>query len=376
MNTLNHEYNVPPEKLVPGMVLSRNLVSRGTVLLRYNTVLDSELIDRIKQLGVDQVEVYLRDTDIELMKSMVLTADTIPDRDVFVKGIQKLVGHDNPTWANPANICRDLQFIPIIDEVLQHIAEICTQSSRAFELLVETRFLTHPHLIHCRLATVYALCIGVELDYNVPALIELGLCGMFFDVGKLKITFEYLNKPAKLTEIEFAQVKKHTYFGRQMVLKLSESFPALKRVALEHHENYYGGGYPRNIRGNDIHPFSQIIALADKFSAMLTPKDYRGSYMPHEVYTKLIEQTRTSVAPHVFRAFTQSILVYPRNCYLKLSNGAIARIVHSMPERPLHPVIELVYSENGQSYVGHRPQVDLSTRPNLLITGITQYAQY
>jgi len=357
------------------MVLARDLVQRNVVLLRYNTVLNEDVIEKIRNIGVPEVEVYLQDADAELLKKTVYTQDTQPDYDLLVSGINKLIGQGTISWAHPSFLCRDAQFVPVIEEVLGHVSEILTHSSTAFQLLVETRFLTHPQLVHCRLAMVYALIVGVELDYNIPALIELGICGMFYDIGKLKLPRNYLNKPGKLTEMEFAQVKKHTYFGRQMVMKLAESFSALRRVTLEHHESYFGGGYPRNIRGRDIHPFSQILALADKFSAMLAPRDYRPPFMPHQAYESTFNSNMNLVAPNIFDAFTKSVLVYPRSCYLKLSNGAVAIAVAFPAERPLHPTIEVIYSEHGREYVGQRPIIDLAERPDLHITGISQLAQ-
>jgi HD-GYP domain-containing protein (c-di-GMP phosphodiesterase class II) len=332
--------------------------------------LDADLIRKITELDVNQVFVYLRNSDVELLKRTVYLNDSPPSREALASNLAKLIGQGAPSWAHPRHLCRDIQCIPVITEVMDHLAEICTNSTKAFELLAESRLLTHPQLAHCHLATVYALIIGIELDFNVPALIELGICGMFFDIGKLRIPFEYLSKPGKLTDMEYAQVKKHTYFSRQMVLKLSESFPALKRVALEHHENYFGGGYPRNLRSDDIHPFSQIVAIADKFAAMLTSKEYRPPYLPHEAFNILNEGARMQFAPNVFKAFKSSVLVYPRACFLKLSNGAVGYIADTPADKQLQPVLELVYSEKGTAYVGRRPQIDLSMRTDLTITAI------
>jgi len=369
--TITHEFALAPKQLLPGMILARDLLKGDRILLRGNSVLDADLIRKIVELDLNQVFIHLRNTDVELLKRSVYQNDTPPSWDALARNLSSLIGYGSPIWAHPRYLCRDVQCVPAIEEVIKHLAEISTNSTRAFDLLAESRFLTHPHLAHCSLATVYALIIGTELDYNIPALVELGICGMFFDVGKLRVPFEYLSKPGKLTDIEYAQVKKHTYFSRQMTLGLSESFPALKRVALEHHENYFGGGYPRNLRGEDIHAFSQIVSVADKFAAMLTSKEHRPPLLPHDAYKALVDEAGMQFAPNVFRAFKSSVLIHPRACLLKLSSGAVGYIVDAPPvDKLLAPVLELVYSEAGTAYVGRRPQVDLDVRRDLMITGI------
>ncbi|MEP0815299.1 MAG: HD domain-containing protein [bacterium] len=367
MDFITHEFEIAPENLLPGMVISRDLVHRGTTWLRFNTVLNEELIERIRKLDLPRVNVYFHDSDVELFKSLLYKQDSTPSREDLESGIIALLSTGGPDWARPRSLCRDLQVAAVVEEVLGHVYEIITRSSSAFNLLLESRFFRHPHLNHCQTAAIYSVIVGVEMDFNLPALIDLGICGLFYDIGKLRVPQEILNKPGKLTQLEYAQVKKHCHFGRQMASELARNFPSLDRVALEHHENYYGGGYPRDIRGDDIHPFSQIVSLADKFAAQLTPKEYRDAYLPGKAFESVLSLTRSSVSPQVFKAFMQSVMVYPRNSFLQLSSGAIAVVVESSASRPLHPTVELVYSDTGEAFVGVRPRLNLAERPDLSV---------
>lgn len=372
MEFIKHEFEITLDYLLPGMVLSRDLVHKGTTLLKYNTVLDDDLIEKVRSLGVKSISVYFDDADVGLLKDLFLMHDDEPGKDKLIQGFIDLLNLGLHGWAHPRFLCRDPQVIPVVEQVLAHIFEIITRSSRAFNLLRESRFFRHPQLSHCQLTAIYSLIIGVEMDYNIPALIDLGLSGIFYDIGKIKVSQDILNKPGRLSEQEFAEVKKHCYFGKQMLAGLSKSFPTLERVAIEHHENYYGGGYPRNIRGDNIHPFSQIVSLADKFAAMLTPKDYREPFQPHEAFERVVGLTRSSVAPHVFKAFTRSVLVYPRRCLLKLSSGAIGVVIDSPTDKPLFPTLEMVYSEDGKAYVGKRPRIEMADHPELSILSFFQ----
>lgn len=374
MDFIEHEFSLSPAYLLPGMKLSKDLEHRGTVWLKYGTELTDELISKIAEHGIERVSVRFDNANVPMLKNLLYGRGDEADADDLRKGFKLLLKLNLPVWAKPASLCRDTQIVPAVEEVIGHIHEIATHSRLVFELLYEAEFLTHPELKHCNLTMIYALIIGVELDFNIPALIELGICGMFYDIGKVKIDRAILNKPGKLTNLEFAQIKKHTFFTRQMTQELGRFFSTLPVVAMEHHENYYGGGYPRNLRGDDIHIFSQIVSLADKFSAMLTAKDYRQALAPQKAYEQIYLLTRSSVSSTVFRAFAKSVLLYPRNCYLKLSNGAVAVAVEAPMERPLHPVVELVYNETGEEYVGKRPRINLFEQKNITIEGIYRFA--
>ena len=370
MEFIEHEFTLAPAYLTAGMRLAKDLEHRGSVWLKYGTELTGEHIERIAALGIERVGVRFENTEVPMLKELLYGRGDETGSHKLRRGFEHLLTLNLPGWAQPANLCRDPLIVPAVEEVIGHVREIATHSHIVFDLLFEGDFLTHPELKHSNLAMVYSIIIGVELDFNIPALIELGVCGMFYDIGKIKIDRAILNKPGKLTNLEFAQIKKHTFFSRQMTTELGRFLSTLSRVAMEHHENFYGGGYPRNLRGDDIHPFSQVVSLADKFAAMLTPKDYRDALAPQKAYEQIYLLTRSSVSSTVFRAFAKSVLLYPRNCFLKLSSGAIAVAVEVPLERPLHPVVEVVYSETGEEYVGRRPRISLFEQKKISIEGI------
>ncbi|MDN5303929.1 MAG: hypothetical protein PWP46_808 [Fusobacteriaceae bacterium] len=99
------------------------------------------------------------------------------------------------------------------------------------------------------------------------------------DIGKIGIKEEILNKPSRLNFDEFEMVKEHTKIGYN-ILKISKRnlLQASAIIAHEHHEKWDGSGYPRGLKGEEIHIFSRIIALCDVFDSMLHSKVYRKEY--------------------------------------------------------------------------------------------------
>ena len=108
---------------------------------------------------------------------------------------------------------------------------------------------------------MYALAVGAGLGYNLPALLELSLAALFYDIGMLRVPAKIMAKPGRLTELEYAEIKKHVFFGRKLLEDYAKLSFAAQLVAFEHHEHYYGGGYPKNKRGDRRHPSHEINEL-------------------------------------------------------------------------------------------------------------------
>ena len=113
------------------------------------------------------------------------------------------------------------------------------------------------------------------------------------DIGKLLIPVTILNKPDKLTKEEYEVVKQHTTRGSALVAELpdlrsSEAFPYAFDICLHHHERWNGTGYPDGARGCAISFWSQLVALADVYDALVTARPYKPAYS-HESAIRMIQ---------------------------------------------------------------------------------------
>jgi PAS domain S-box-containing protein len=121
-----------------------------------------------------------------------------------------------------------------------------------------------------RLATAIAEEIGLSKDQ-----IEgLAVAGNLHDIGKICVPSEILNKPGKLTDIEFAMIKTHSQAGYEIVKDIEFPWPVAE-VILQTHERMNGSGYPRGLTGEDILVEARIMAVADVVEAMASHRPYR-----------------------------------------------------------------------------------------------------
>ncbi len=109
---------------------------------------------------------------------------------------------------------------------------------------------------------------------------------LMHDVGKIGVPDSLINKPTRLTDEEYEQVKQHTVKGYE-ILKTITSIPELACGARWHHEKYDGSGYPDHLAGEDIPLEARIIAVADAYDTMSSVRSYRGIYTQDRIREEL-----------------------------------------------------------------------------------------
>lgn len=116
--------------------------------------------------------------------------------------------------------------------------------------------------------------IASVLGMSAEQIYYIKLASLVHDVGKINIPASILNKPGKLTDIEFELIKTHSQIGYEIMKKVHFPWPIAK-IILQHHERINGSGYPFGLEDNAILPESKICAVADVVEAMASYRPYR-----------------------------------------------------------------------------------------------------
>lgn len=144
---------------------------------------------------------------------------------------------------------------------------------------------------------------------------ELRLLAALHDVGKLAICRAILMKPGRLTTRERAVIERHASIGRQLLS--GSSIPLVQlaaRVAGEHHEWSNGGGYPHGLARDEIHPSSRVIAIADVFDALTSPRPYRPAMDATSALEVMMQGRATQFDPDLFDAFVSACFAHEAEC--------------------------------------------------------------
>ena len=125
---------------------------------------------------------------------------------------------------------------------------------------------------------------------------------LLHDIGKVGISSAILEKPDKLTDEEYAIIKKHPRMGAR-ILEPIKVYHAVIPIVLQHHERYDGKGYPEGAAGTDIVPEARIMALADVFDALISDRPYRSGWQFEKVVDFIRENSGSHFDPGVVKAF-------------------------------------------------------------------------
>ncbi len=142
----------------------------------------------------------------------------------------------------------------------------------------------------------YAAEIGRRMGRSFAEQRQLYEIGLLHDIGKIGVPEEIINKTDRLTDEEFAQIKKHTVIGHEILNRI-EDLPELKLGARFHHERYDGKGYPDGLAGDAIPEVARIICMADCYDAMTSTRTYSDPKPQAVVRAEIVRCSGTQFDP-------------------------------------------------------------------------------
>lgn len=155
-----------------------------------------------------------------------------------------------------------------------------------------------------RRVTFYAVKMAKALHLSETTTGKIELAGLLHDIGMIGVSDDILAKVEKLSTEEYSEIKKHVYHS----VKILDDIKQLKDVVeliKYHHEFYDGNGYPYGKKGDEIPIGSRIIAIADAFDSMVTPKVYRNQVVPSVALAKIKEEAGKQFDPNIVECFEQ-----------------------------------------------------------------------
>lgn len=191
---------------------------------------------------------------------------------------------------------------------------------------------------------VCALCLtlGRHIGFDRAELEALGIGAMLHDTGKMKVPIQILNKPGKLNDSEFAEMKKHPLYSVEIMTRTNGIPEEAKTVALQHHERFDGNGYPYGLKGEQIRLFSQLTAIIDVYDAITSNRCYSRALPAYEGIRRIYESGRTDFNLPFVERFIQCLGIYPLGTAVQLDTGEIGVVASVNHEMVLRPRVILV----------------------------------
>ena len=197
---------------------------------------------------------------------------------------------------------------------------------------------TYKHSINvCVLSTM----IGKWMGYKGKKLRALSMAALLHDIGKAKIPSDILNKKGKLTLEEFDIAKKHAVIGYKILEENNNISTDICLGVLQHHERMDGSGYSMGVKGDKIHEYGRIIAVADIYDAMTSTRVYKEKESPFIVAELIADNSFKELDPRVSNCFLYHISKYYVGTIVKLNSGEVGEIMFVNKEVPTKPLVKV-----------------------------------
>jgi HD-GYP domain-containing protein (c-di-GMP phosphodiesterase class II) len=187
--------------------------------------------------------------------------------------------------------------VTVVDTVLSDDA-----TNRHLLKLTSYDYNTYIHSVN---VGVLALALAKELfkKEDKHDMHALGAGFFLHDLGKVNIDEMIINKPGKLTEEEMIIMRRHPGMGFRLLHDTKQITEESRLIVLQHHERHNGTGYPKKLRGDDIHIYGRICSVADVFDALVSKRPYKTQKTPFDALRIMKEEMLDHFHKDVFQTF-------------------------------------------------------------------------
>jgi HD-GYP domain-containing protein (c-di-GMP phosphodiesterase class II) len=312
-----------------------------------------KLIDTLGNLGIRKVEIIVpQEVDNEEMMDRLRKLDpsaTVVDNEVTKHAYGVIADiFDQASVKEKFNIPT-----AVVEEIGKNIADEVKKTSQIALSMIDGDLdsYTKNHALNVSMLSGYIAARLAEEHKIPPVMIEKAVtAGLLFDIGKTAVPKEILNKQENLSPEEMAIMRNHVNESVS-ICKLSgiDDKELLDGIAA-HHERYDGSGYHRGLVGSQIPILARILAVADTFDAMTSPRVYKDAVSSKMSFNFIMSANETKFAPEICKIFIAGMGVYPPGTVVELSDGRIATVAAITSGNLLQPKVTLK-EDGGQTVI-------------------------
>jgi HD-GYP domain-containing protein (c-di-GMP phosphodiesterase class II) len=242
----------------------------------------------------------------------------------------------------------ELLDLPAAREIVEDILERFATDMPLTLAFAETALHSDYLVDHSFAVATHVIAMGIALGYDRAQCADLGLGGLLHDVGMARVRENVLNKQTPLSPDELAEIRAHPKAGLDLLKNAPGVSMPLPFAVFQDHERVDGRGYPLGQSNGWIHDHSKLIAVADVYQAMTSPRPYKPKKTPQRALRQILRMVQEQrLDPAAVKAFLATHGAYPVGSWVLLSDDRVARVVEARGETYDRPVVTVLTDSEG-----------------------------
>ncbi|MBU3100218.1 MULTISPECIES: HD-GYP domain-containing protein [Clostridium] len=323
--------------LKPNMILAENLMLNGLTLVAKNISLNIMMIKKIiKFYPSNTIYIYVNE------KETLTPSFQDSKGHNFTETESLLNDFSNNIYKFLNNIAGNSKLdLTEIRTMSKEILDKNNDYSSILKSITNSRNIDEYLTRHSVNVAFLSSMLGKWLNLPQKDLTLLTFAAFLHDIGKVKVNQKILNKPSKLTKLEFEEIKKHSVYSYELVRTIPYLDESVSLAVLMHHERLDGSGYPLHLKEDKINTFAKIIGIADTFDAMTSDKVYNKKQNPFKSLEIMQYECMATLDYYYLTTFIKQILNYYTGEMVKLSDNRIGKIVKTDINNISNPLISV-----------------------------------
>jgi len=314
------------------------LIKKGMQLRSKRQIAKLISLKATRRIGVDENEAEI---EAAVINNVLSPFDQIEKALSYLDRLIKIVIY------KPANLERKLpeKFL----ELSRGIIQLCeydldaTIGSIHFGSKYEYTVI---HPLHC---AILSYCMAIKLGITGDRLNAMICAAITSNLGMFELQNKLMKQAGPLRREQRKEVDKHTMRSAVLLKRMGVTDKLWLEIVLQHHEKRDGTGYPRKLKGKQFIQEARILAIADRYHAMVAPRDYRVGLSPTEALKMIFQERGSEVDETLGSVLIKEMGIYPPGAIVELANNDIA-IVTRRGEDAMRPAVKSIYSSDGEKY--------------------------
>lgn len=325
-----------------------------------------ETIDKLISKGIDEVyiDVY-KGTDSPYSLPVVANSQFLNPKIKLAEERSKAETVYNEARTLVSGLLKDVKLGKLVDikqirTLTEEINQSVLNNPNALLCLSAIREKDQYLLEHSINVGILMSIFARYLGYEEELVHQLTTGALLHDIGKIRVPHQVLNKPGKLLDEEWIEMKRHVAYGQEVLIKS----PGVDEVTLAicglHHERLNGSGYPIGLEANNINNYGRLAAIVDVYDAITADRVYHRGRPPADAMQFLLEIASNHLDRGLVNQFIRCMSIYPVSTLVELDNGRAAVVISTNYSKPDKPVVRCIYNVRQRHYEKPR-DLDLSS---------------